>query len=75
MPRSIAGINSYLKDCSLGIALLVSDHIGAAHKHKDWKMMNGWMEGGGMWFGGVGMLLIGILVILSIAALIKYLMK
>jgi hypothetical protein len=38
-------------------------------------MKNGWMDGNGMWFGGVGMLLIGILVILSIAALIKYLMK
>ena len=39
-------------------------------------MMNGseWM-GGGMWFGGIGMLLIGALVILTIAALIKYLMK
>ena len=39
-------------------------------------MMNGsgWMDGG-MWFGGFGMLLIGALVILSIAALIKYLMK
>jgi hypothetical protein len=40
-------------------------------------MMNGygWMDGGGMWFGGIGMLLIGALVIFSVAALIKYLMK
>ncbi len=38
-------------------------------------MMNGWMDGGGMWFGGIWMLLIGLLVVLSIAALIKYLMK
>lgn len=38
-------------------------------------MMNGWMDGSGMWFGGFWMLLIGLLVILSIAALIKYLMK
>jgi len=37
---------------------------------------NGYMDMGGyMWFGGISMLLIGILVILSIAALIKYLMK
>ena len=33
-----------------------------------------WM-GGGMWFGGIWMLLVGLLVVLSIAALIKYLMK
>ena len=41
-------------------------------------MMNGseYMQGGGyMWFGGISMLLITVLVILSIAALIKYLMK
>ena len=39
-------------------------------------MMNSsdWM-GSGMGFGGIGMLLIGLLVVLSIAALIKYLMK
>lgn len=35
---------------------------------------NEWM-GGGMWFGGISMLLVGLLVILSIAALIKYLLK
>ncbi len=33
------------------------------------------MSGGFMWLGGISMLLIGVLVILSIAALIKYLMK
>lgn len=33
------------------------------------------MTGNGMWFGGVGMLLIAVLVVLSIAALVKYLMK
>ncbi len=40
-------------------------------------MNNGYMEMGSgyMWFGGISMLLIAILVILSIAALIKYLMK
>ncbi len=39
-------------------------------------MWNGaeWM-GGGMWFGGIWMVLIGALVILSIAALVKYLLK
>lgn len=31
------------------------------------------MDGSGMWFGGVGMLLVAVLVILAIAALIKYL--
>lgn len=29
----------------------------------------------GMWFGGIGMLLIGVIVVLAIAALVKYLMK
>jgi hypothetical protein len=33
------------------------------------------MYGSGMWFGGVWMLLIGLLVILAVAALAKYLMK
>ncbi len=33
------------------------------------------MDGTGMWFGGFGMLLIGFLVVLAIAALIKYLLK
>ena len=33
------------------------------------------MDGSGMWFGGTGMLLAVILVILVIAALVKYLMK
>lgn len=33
------------------------------------------MDGGGMWFGGFGMLLVTVLVILAIAALVKYLMK
>lgn len=36
-------------------------------------MNNGMMAGNGMWIGGIGMLLIGVLVLLSIAALIKYL--
>ena len=36
---------------------------------------SGFMGSGGMWFGGIFMLLITILIILSIAALIKYLMK
>ena len=35
----------------------------------------GMMNGYGMWFGGFGMLLVGVLVILTIAALIKYLLK
>lgn len=38
-------------------------------------METGWMYTNGMWFGGIWMLLIGALVVLSIAALIKYLMK
>ena len=38
-------------------------------------MYDGGFMGGGMWFGGISMILIGVLVILSIAALIKYLMK
>lgn len=38
-------------------------------------METGWMYASGMWFGGIWMLLIGVLVVLSIAALIKYLMK
>jgi hypothetical protein len=33
------------------------------------------MYGSGMWFGGVWMLPIGLLVILAVAALAKYLMK
>ena len=33
------------------------------------------MDGSGMWFGGAGMLLGAILVILIVAALVKYLMK
>ncbi len=33
------------------------------------------MDGSGMWFGGVGMVLVTIVVILAIAALVKYLMK
>lgn len=33
------------------------------------------MDGFGMRFGGLGMLLVTILVILAIAALVKYLMK
>ncbi len=33
------------------------------------------MDGSGMWFGGFGMLLLGVMVILAIAALIKYLLK
>ncbi len=33
------------------------------------------MDGSGMWFGGVGMWVVTILVILAIAALVKYLMK
>lgn len=33
------------------------------------------MDGGGMWFGGLGMLLIGVLVVLAIAALVKYLLR
>ncbi len=33
------------------------------------------MGSGGMWFGGIFMLLITVLIVLSIAALIKYLMK
>ena len=33
------------------------------------------MGGGAMWFGGIWMVLVGALVILSIAALIKYLMN
>lgn len=33
------------------------------------------MGGGGMWFGGTGMVLLALLVILAIAALVKYLMK
>ena len=41
------------------------------------EMMNSgeFMSGGSMWFGGISMLLIAVLVILSIAALVKYLMK
>lgn len=31
------------------------------------------MDGGGMWFGGLGMLLLVILAVLAIAALVKYL--
>ncbi len=40
-------------------------------------MWNGWetMHGWGMGFGGIWMILILVLVILTIAALIKYLMK
>lgn len=40
-------------------------------------MMNGWgiMDGWGMGFGGIWMIVILILVGLAIAALIKYLMK
>jgi len=33
------------------------------------------IPGGGMWFGWGGMALIAVLVILTIAALVKYLMK
>lgn len=33
------------------------------------------MDGYGMGFGGIGMLLVTVLVILAIAALVKYLMK
>ena len=33
------------------------------------------MDGYGMGFGGIGMLLVTVLVILAIAALLKYLMK
>ena len=33
------------------------------------------MMGGGMWFGGFWMIVLGLLVILAIAALIKYLQK
>jgi len=33
------------------------------------------MSGSGMWFGGISMVLVLALVILSIAALVKYLMK
>jgi len=40
-------------------------------------MWNGaeWMGGGAMWFGGFWMILLLALGVLSIAALIKYLMK
>ncbi len=38
-------------------------------------MMNDFMGTGMMGFGGLWMLLIGVLVILAIAALVKYLMK
>ena len=38
-------------------------------------MGEGMMTSNGMWFGGIGMLLIAVLVILTIAALVKYLMK
>lgn len=31
--------------------------------------------GGGMWFGGIGMLLLAAITILAIAALVKYLSK
>ncbi len=43
----------------------------------EWIMMFGseWMGGGGMWLGGIWMVLVGLLVVLSIAALVKYLMK
>lgn len=33
------------------------------------------ITGNGMWFGGIGMLLIAVLVILSIAGLVKYLTR
>ena len=33
------------------------------------------MDGNGMWFGGFWMLVVGVLVVLAIAALAKYLMK
>ncbi len=33
------------------------------------------MDGGGMWFGGFAMLAVAILVILAIAALVKYLFR
>ena len=33
------------------------------------------MDGSGMWFGGIGMLLVIALLVLAIAALVKYLMK
>ncbi len=33
------------------------------------------MDGSGMWFGGTWMLLIGLLAVLAVAALAKYLMK
>jgi len=33
------------------------------------------MEGGGMWFGGWGMILLAVLVILALLALAKYLLK
>jgi len=38
-------------------------------------MMDNSLGRGMMGFGGIGMLLIGILVLLAIAALVKYLMK
>lgn len=33
------------------------------------------MDGSGMWFGGWGMILLAVLVVLAILALVKYLMK
>ncbi|MBN9219382.1 MAG: hypothetical protein J0I79_15645 [Mesorhizobium sp.] len=36
---------------------------------------NAMMDGSGMWFGGTWMLLIGLLAVLAVAALAKYLMK
>ena len=51
---------------------LVYEKTDRLARERIWNMM---MDGFGMGFGGIGMLLVAVLVILAIAALVKYLMK